>query len=82
MEAGLTARGNDLAQHLARTGRLGVLAQDRTALRGPAEATLDAPGVQFVRYLVDGATIYEGRRGDSEVRLFWALVRVAPPADD
>ena len=82
VEAGLDARGHDLAEHLALLGRLGVLARDRTALQGPAEAALAAPGVLLVRYVVDGAPLYEGRRGREAGRVYRARVRVAGPTDD
>ncbi len=82
VEAGLDARGRDLAEHLGRLGRLGVLARDRSALRAPAEAALSAPGVLLVRYLVDGAPLYEGRRGEDAGRVYRAKVRVAGPTDD
>ena len=82
VEAGLDARGRDLAGHLARVGRLGVLARDRSALRGPAEAALDAPGVLLVRYLVDRTPLYESRRGEQAGRVYRARVIVAGPAGD
>ncbi len=81
-EASLDARGRDLAGHLARLGRLGVLAGDRSALRATADAALAAPGVLRVRYVVGEQTLFDGRRGEGRGRPYAADVVVAAAADD
>jgi len=85
VEEALTTRGEDLARHLARLGRLGVLAADPSALQPPAEAVLGSPGVVAVRYLdARGATLLERRSAPlSEApRRFSAAVEAAVADDE
>ena len=85
VQAALEQRGRDLADHLARVGRLGVLAHDPTALRPPAAAALEAPDVRAVRFLdgEDNVLLEAGVTPDpSTVQQFVAPVLAAAPDDE
>jgi signal transduction histidine kinase len=83
VERALNSRGEDLAQNLARSGRLGVLAGDQRALEALAIATLGSPGVISVRFTdADGELLAVRAAGISEggSRRFAAPVVASAPS--